>query len=120
MGSDSSLGTLLEAARVHSGLTLNGLSQATDIPLTSLHRLFHDQVARPSPAHLVALAQALGTARGPLLAAAGYPSSGGPADVDTALRAAYAVPDEVITQMHDAIAAVAARFTGTTGTGEAK
>lgn len=120
MTSNSSLGALLEAARQSSGMTLNGLSQSTGIPLTSLHRLFHDQVARPSPAHLVTLADALGIARGPLLAAAGYPAQGGADSIETALRAAYTVPDEAIAQMRAAIETVAAQYADTTGTGEAQ
>ena len=114
MDSGSSLGVLLEAARESSGMTLNGLSQSTGIPLTSLHRLFHDQVARPSPVHLVTLADALGTARGPLLAAAGYPAAGGGEGVEAALRAAYAVPDEAIALMRAAVETVAARYAGMT------
>ncbi|MEY9857637.1 transcriptional regulator with XRE-family HTH domain [Catenulispora sp. GAS73] len=117
MASDSSLGALLEAARLRSGLTLKALSEATGIPLTSLHRLFHDRVNRPSPAHIVAIADVLKTARGPLLAAAGYPESGSDADLDTALRATYPLPDAAIAEMHEAITAVAARFRNVTATG---
>ena len=118
MDSDPSLGTLLEAARKHSGLTLNALGTATGIPLTSLHRLFHDKVNRPSPAHLATIADVLKVARGPLLTAAGYPKSGGTADLDAALRAAYPLPDAAIVEMRDAITAVAARFMDITATGE--
>ncbi|MEY9890562.1 transcriptional regulator with XRE-family HTH domain [Catenulispora sp. MAP5-51] len=117
MDSDASLGALLEEARARSEVTLNALSTATGIPLTSLHRLFHDRVNRPSPAHLVTIADALNTPRGPLLAAAGFPESGN-ADLDTALRAVYPLPDAAIAEMHEAITAVAARFTGSTATGE--
>jgi hypothetical protein len=126
MASDTGLGALLEAARVRNGTTLNALSKSTGIPLTTLHRLFNNQVARPSPIHLVAVADTLATAREPLLAAAGYP---GPKarravavvpDVEAALRAAYAVPDEAIAQMLAAIDQVAAQCSGTTKTGEAK
>lgn len=115
---DSSLGSLLEDARLRSGLTLNALSARTGIPLTSLHRLFHDQVSRPSPTHLATIADVLNTARGPLLAAAGYPESGSNADLDAALRAAYPLPDAAIAEMHDAIKAVAVRFENATTTGE--
>ena len=55
-----SLGQALEALRVDGGLTLNGLSQTSGIPLTTLHRLFRDQVAKPNPAHLATLARVLG------------------------------------------------------------
>jgi hypothetical protein len=126
MASDTGLGALLEAARIHSGTTLHALSKSTGIPLTTLHRLFNNQVARPSPTHLAAVADTLGTAREPLLAAAGYPAPkvrramAVVADVEAALRAAYAVPDEAITQMLAAIDEVAARYAGPTGTGEAK
>jgi len=120
MDSDSSLGALLEAARVRSGLTLKALSGATNIPLTSLHRLFHDQVSRPSLAHIATIADALKTARSPLLTAAGYPESGSEVDLDTALRAAYPLPNAAIVEMHEAIAAVAARFTGASVTGESQ
>lgn len=54
-----SLGQVLEALRVEGGLTLNGLSQTSGIPLTTLHRLFHDQVAKPNPSHLATLARVL-------------------------------------------------------------
>ena len=120
MDSGSTLGALLEAARVRSGLTLKALSSATDIPLTSLHRLFHDRVNRPSPVHIATLADALKTARGPLLAAAGYPQSGSNADLDIALRASYPLPDAAIAEMHKAITAVAARFTEAATTGESQ
>lgn len=119
MGHDS-LGTLLEAARARNGMTLHGLSQSTGIPLTSLHRLFRDRVARPSPAHLATLADTLGLARSVLLDAAGYPVTG-PADaVETALRSTYAVPDEVIAEMRAAVATVAARYVGAARAGGAQ
>jgi hypothetical protein len=40
------------------------------------------------------------------------------ANVEAALRTAYPVPDEAIAEMCAAIDAVAARYTGMTGTGE--
>ena len=119
MASDSSLGTLLEATRAQRGMTLRALKGETGIPLTTLHRLFQDQVARPDLLHVAAIADALGAPRGPLFAAVGLPVLAGPGDVDATLRAAYAVPDHVIVEMRQAVDAVAARFAGTTGTGEA-
>ena len=120
MASQRTLGELLEAARIRSGMTLHALSQSTGIPLTSLHRLFRDRVARPSPGHLATLADALGLARGVLLDAAGYPAAG-PADgVEAALRAAYPVPEAVIAEMRAAVEAVAARHVGVVATGGAR
>jgi len=119
MTSSESLGTLLEAARVRRGITLLGLSRAAGIPLTTLHRLFHDKVARPSPIHLVVLADKLGVAREALLTAAGYPvpevhrAAAIPDDLQAALRAAYPrVPDEAIADMRAAVEAVAAKHVG--------
>lgn len=106
-----SLGQVLEALRVDGGLTLNGLSQTSGIPLTTLHRLFRDQVAKPNPAHLATLARVLGVHPHVLTAVAGYPDQD-PADLGAALRAAYpGVPDEAIADMHTALDAVAARYT---------
>lgn len=120
MASQGTLGELLEAARVRGGMTLHGLSHSTGIPLTSLHRLFHDQVARPSPAHLATLADTLGLSRGVLLGAAGYPAAGAVDGVEAALRAAYPVPDAVIAEMRAAVETVAARHAGTAATGGAQ
>jgi transcriptional regulator with XRE-family HTH domain len=114
------LGQLLEALREESGLTLNRLSQDSGIPLTSVHRLFRDQVAKPNPAYLVALARVLGAPPRPLLALAGYPATSDPVDLAATLRAAYPLPDEAITDMLAAIDAVAARYTELAKTGEAK
>jgi transcriptional regulator with XRE-family HTH domain len=119
MTSSDSLGTLLEAARVRRGLTLIGLSRATGIPLTTLHRLFHDKVTRPSPVQLANLARKLDVAREALFTAAGYPApevhraAASPDDLNAALRAAYpGMPDEAITQMRAAVEAVAAEHAG--------
>ncbi len=104
------LGANLEAWRRESGLSLSAVSRETGIALTSLHRLFRDQVAKPNPAHLVALARVLGVHERVMFAVARYPSPA--ADLDTALRAFYPVPDEVIAQMREALDAIAARHAG--------
>lgn len=106
----ATLGQKLEALRRESGLSLGAVSRESGIALTSLHRLFHDQVAKPNPAHLVALARVLGVHERVLLAAAQYPSPA--ADLDAALRAVYPVPDGVIAQMRDALDTIAARYPG--------
>lgn len=106
----ATLGQKLEALRQESGLTLQAVSRESGIALTSLHRLFHDQVAKPNPAHLVAIARVLGVYERVLLAAARYPSPA--ADLDAALRAAYPVPDEVIAQMRQALDQIAAQHAG--------
>lgn len=115
-----SLGQVLETLRQDSGLTLNDVSRTSGIPLTSVHRLFHDQVAKPNPAHLTQLARVLQVHPRVVLNAAGYPVPGGTEDLDAALRAAYTVPEEAIAEMRAAIEAVAARYADTTGTGAAK
>ena len=104
----ATLGQRLEALRRESGLTLQAVSRDSGIPLTSVHRLFHDQVAKPNPAHLVALARVLDVHERVLLAAARYPFTGAD-DLDAALRAAYPVPDGVIAQMRRALDEIAAR-----------
>jgi transcriptional regulator with XRE-family HTH domain len=114
-----SLGRLLEALLDESGLTLNALSRESGVPLTSVHRLFHDQVAKPNPAQLGQLARVLNVPVRALMSAACYPVSGVD-DLDAALRGAYAVPDEAIAQMRAALDTIAARYAGTTGTGETK
>lgn len=115
----TSLGQMLEALRADVGVTLHGLSQTSGIPLTTLHRLFRDQVAKPNPAHLTTLAQLLRVHPRVLTATVDYPDST-PADLDAALRAAYPLPDAAIAEMHVAIDAVAARYTATAKTGETK
>jgi transcriptional regulator with XRE-family HTH domain len=105
----ATLGQRLEALRQESGLALQAVSRDSGIPLTSVHRLFHDQVAKPNPTHLVALARVLDVHERVLLAAARYPSPGGTDDLDAALRAAYSMPDGVIAQMRQALDEIAAR-----------
>lgn len=113
--SGPTLGVLLDRERVRAGVTLRGLNQATGIPLTSLHRLFHDQVSRPDPAHLALIADTLGAPRAPLFAAAGYPA---PAhSLDSALRAAYTLPEAAYARIHAAIADVVAQYPQPTGQG---
>ena len=106
-----SLGQVLESLRVDGGLTLHGLSQTSGIPLTTLHRRFRDQVAKPNPAHLATLARVLGVHPRTLTAVAGYPDPGA-VDLDAALRAAYPLPDVAIAEMRAALDAVAARYAG--------
>jgi transcriptional regulator with XRE-family HTH domain len=115
-----SLGQVLTTLLAKGGLTLNALSQKSGVPLTSLHRLFHDQVVKPNPVQLAEIARALDVPPRVLLFAAHYPVPGGADGVDAALRAAYPVPDEAIAQMRAAVEAIAARYTNTTGTGEAQ
>jgi transcriptional regulator with XRE-family HTH domain len=120
MQAEFSLGQLLETLLDESELTLNALSRESGVPLTSVHRLFHDQVAKPNPAQLGQLARVLKVPVRALMSAARYPVPGGVDDLDAALRAAYSVPDEAIAQMRAALDTIAARYAGITGTGEAK
>lgn len=108
--SDRTVGQIIEDAREAAGTTLRALSETTGIPLTSLHRLVHDQVSRPEPAHLVILADVLNVPRGRLLAAAGYPRPVVAESVDAALRRAYDLPDEAFDEIHAAVADVVERY----------
>jgi len=99
---------------------LRSLSDATGVPLTSLHRLVHDQVARPEPTHLVLIADALGVRRGPLFTAAGYPQPAEVESVDAALRGTYDLPEEAFSKIHAAIANVVEQYSGRARDGEAE
>ena len=114
------VGQILEEAREAAGMTLRSLSEATGIPLTSLHRLAHDQVARPEPAHLVLIADALGVPRAALFTAAGYPRPTEVESVDAVLRRTYDLPDEAFSKIHAAIANVVEQYSGRVRGGEAE
>ena len=67
-----SLGDVLKAARLSTGMTFAALSEATGIARGQLYKLENNQVRKANPAQLAFLAQALGLSLYELYAAAGH------------------------------------------------
>lgn len=70
------LGEKLKDERLRSGLTIVQLSEQAGIAVGQIHKLENDKVKKPNPAHLAALAAALGLPLIRLYSAAGYRTPG--------------------------------------------
>lgn len=80
------LGELLRQARLEAGYKFQTLSEMSGVPQSQIAKLEGNQVRRPNPAHLAALAEPLGLTLYRLYAAAGYETPSAIAHLGTELE----------------------------------
>ena len=80
------LGELLRQARLEAGYKFQTLSEMSGVPQSQIAKLEGNQVRRPNPAHLAALAEPLGLTLYQLYAAAGYETPSAIAHLGTELE----------------------------------
>lgn len=68
------VGYVLQQARLEAGYTIKVLAQMAGVQASQIAKLEHDQVQKPNPGHLAALAGPLGLSVYTLYKAAGYPT----------------------------------------------
>jgi transcriptional regulator with XRE-family HTH domain len=85
------LGRHLEAARRQAGYSLRQLAALSGVPMSSVNRLLKDEVAQPTPEHLMALARVLECRDTDLFILAGLPIPAQGASLEVMLRRSYGV-----------------------------
>lgn len=108
-GPNLTLGQHLEAARQEAGLSLRQLAGLSGLAMSNVNRLLKDEVERPIPDHLIALARALELNETDLFLLAGLPIPQQPASLDIMLRKGYGVSDEEIPELKREIEALIAQ-----------